>query len=62
LTNVLSSTCRWLLVLPTLWRWRWGHPKPMLPIAAGLAPKEVCGLLAVGHRYPDALGGTLVGR
>lgn len=39
-----------------------GMPEADSAPCGGLAPKEVCGLLAVGHQYPDALGGTLVGR
>lgn len=39
-----------------------GAPEADSADCGGLAPKEVCGLLAVGHQYPDALGGTLEGR
>lgn len=39
-----------------------GTPEADSADCGGLAPKEVCGLLAVGHQYLDALGGTLEGR
>jgi len=62
LANVPPSHRRRLLALPTL-RCVWGGmPEVDSADCGGLALKVVCGLLAVGHQYPDAIGGTLVGR
>jgi len=43
---------RWLLVLPTLLTPARGMPEADSADCGGLAPKEVCGVLAVGHQYP----------